>query len=68
MTDFVFIDGKNRPFFCTTIDNKTWLCRWHRKEKRWVTLKPVERQKVDIFFESKISDAEAQFYHDLSRR
>lgn len=45
---FVFTDKQNRPYYCRTWEDETWLFYWH-PDKKWVSLRQVTEEEKDKF-------------------
>lgn len=62
---FVFMDDLGRPFWCRMCGDQPWFMYWHKHQKSWVTLRAVNQSEVFVASQGKISDEQAQCYHDL---
>ena len=61
---FVFIDKNDRPYWCRIYGEKPWFMYWHDGQSSWVTLREVNQMDIFIAYESKISNAQAEIYHN----
>ncbi len=46
---FVFIDDRNRPYWCRLYGNHPWIMYWHEAQKSWVTYKKVTQLEIWIY-------------------
>lgn len=65
---FVFIDRNDRPYWCCMYGGRPWFMRWHDAQKSWVTLKEVNQTDIWLAHEKKISNKQAEIYHDLHKK
>jgi hypothetical protein len=65
---FVIIDANNRPYWYTLYNGEPWVMYWHDAQKAWVTLKKVNQVNIYSAYDMKISDEEAEIYHELHRK
>ena len=59
---FVFLDDKNRPYWCCMYHDTPWIMYWH-PDKRWVTLRQVNQTEIWSFWLNKLADEHAEMYH-----
>lgn len=46
---FVFLDERNRPYWCRLWGERAWLFSWSKERNNWVSLRPVEQMEIWTF-------------------
>ena len=62
---FVFIGSDGKPYWCRIYGEVPWFMYWHESQKSWVTLQQVNTAQIMFAYENKLSDKDAQIYHEL---
>lgn len=65
---FVFIDLNYKPFWCRMWEDKPWFFYWHKGQKSWVSSRQVSQTDVLLASKRKVSEQEANLYHQLHER
>lgn len=65
---FVFIDHKNRPYWCRMYFDEPWIMYWHEGQKSWVTLRTVTQSEIWKFNSMAISDEQTEIYHNQHQK
>ena len=64
---FVFINNE-KPYWCTIYCDEPWLMYWHESNKAWVTFRKINQSEIWAANKLKLSDEQAQIYHDLHEK
>ena len=59
---FIFLDDKQRPFWCRIWHDSPWLFYWH-PDNKWVSLREVTQSDVPTFPHN-LSEEHQEIYRD----